>query len=238
MSLDTTDDTVEAFDDAPVEDSSATLRRVLFGVIAVAVLAIAVAAGFFAGTKNPDTTAAPPTPGIASVDAGFARDMSTHHEQAITMATYTYHNSTDPVIGNLAYDIATSQTTQVGEMLGWMDSWGLSGSTATPPAEMSWMGGMHMSMSSDGLMPGMATPAQMTTLQTLHGKALDIMFLQLMIRHHQGGLSMEQYAAAHATEPYVRALAQNMVTLQGREIVEMEQLLGARGGTPLPAPVG
>ncbi len=69
---------------------------------------------------------------------------------------------------------------------------------------MSWMNG-HEHLAADGLMPGMATPAQMTKLQTLHGKALDIVFLQLMIRHHQGGVAMAQYAAAHATQPYVRA---------------------------------
>ena len=91
-------------------------------------------------------------------------------------------------------------------------------------------------MSADGLMPGMATPAQMTKLETLHGRALDIMFLQLMIRHHQGGLPMEQYAAEHAGESYVRNLAGHMVASQGAEIIQMEQLLRQLGGTPLSPP--
>ena len=74
---------------------------------------------------------------------------------------------------------------------------------------MAWMG--HADAVHDGLMPGMATEAQMKRLQSLHGKALDVFFLQLMIHHHQGGIPMAQYAAAHAAEPYVRDLATAMV---------------------------
>ena len=85
-------------------------------------------------------------------------------------------------------------------------------------------------------MPGMATPAQIDETGTLHGKALDIYFLQLMIRHHQGGLPMANYAAQHATQPYVRLLASKMVEAQSREIIQMEQLLRERGASPLPAP--
>ena len=91
-------------------------------------------------------------------------------------------------------------------------------------------------VSANGLMPGMATPAQMAKLQTLHGKAMDILFLQLMIHHHQGGVAMAQYAAQHAQEAYVRNLAGHMVAAQSTEIIEMEQMLRQLGGTPLPPP--
>ena len=59
------------------------------------------------------------------MDAGFAWDMSTHHQQAITMAGYTRDNTDDPAIKVLAYDIETSQYFQVGEKQGWLDTWGL-----------------------------------------------------------------------------------------------------------------
>jgi uncharacterized protein (DUF305 family) len=85
-------------------------------------------------------------------------------------------------------------------------------------------------------MPGMATPTEMAKLRSLSGKALDVYFLQLMIRHHQGGLPMARYAADHASVDYVRDLAQKIVTAQSGEIVSMEQMLRERGGTPLPAP--
>ena len=85
-------------------------------------------------------------------------------------------------------------------------------------------------------MPGVATPAQMSKLESLHGKALDVYFLQLVIHHHQGGLPMAQYAAAHASQQYVRDLAQSMVTAQSGEIVQMERLLRQLGSAPLPPP--
>ena len=203
----------------------------LTAIVAVACLAAAIAIGHLWGSAGTGSSAS--SPSSTSVDAGFARDMSTHHQQAITMAGYTRDNTDDPAIKVLAYDIETSQHFQVGEMQGWLTTWGLSRtSTATQMAWMAW----HCTSGRDGLMPGMATPAQMTKLESLHGKALDVLFLQLMIHHHQGGLPMAQYAAAHASQQYVRDLAQSMVTAQSGEIVQMEQSLRQLGGAPLPPP--
>ncbi len=166
------------------------------------------------------------------MDAGFARDMSTHHTQAVIMAGYTRLHTTNASVLLLANDIYDSQTFQIGEMQGWLDTWGLTRSTTLPT--MGWMSG-H-TLDADGLMPGMATAAEISKLQSLTGNALDIDFLQLMIRHHQGGLSMEQYAVDHASKSYVRDLANSMLQAQSSEIVSMEQLLRQLGGTPLPAP--
>jgi uncharacterized protein (DUF305 family) len=224
--------TSEAEAEDSAEASAATGRRPLVVVstvvIVIAALVAAVALGHLWGSDE----GGPSSPSNSSVDAGFARDMSTHHRQAITMAGYTRDNTDDPGIRVLAYDIETGQYFQVGEMQGWLDTWGLPRVSARP---MSWMTG-QMHMDSNGLMPGMATPAQMAKLESLHGKALDIYFLQLMIHHHQGGLPMAKYAQEHASEQYVRDLAQSMINAQSSEIVAMEQLLRGLGGAPLPAP--
>lgn len=88
------------------------------------------------------------------------------------------------------------------------------------------------------LMPGMATDSEMARLQALRGTESDIYFLQLMVRHHQGGEPMMQYAAAHATNPIVRNFAQKMADSQSAEISVMTQMLQERGAEPLPAPTG
>ena len=49
-------------------------------------------------------------------------------------------------------------------------------------------------------MPGMATEDELANLRALSGTAFDVEFLRLMIRHHQGGLDMAQYAAEHADD--------------------------------------
>jgi uncharacterized protein (DUF305 family) len=212
---------------APAPDR--TLRRVLVTIIAVAALVLAGCAGWL--LRGDSSSASMPAPG--SVDAGFAQDMTVHHIQAVTMAGYERDNTRDPQLRVLAFDIETSQQFQVGQMSGWLDSWGLSRNNPHP---MLWMGAEHAEHVVNGLMPGMATPDQMTELANARGKALDVLFLQLMIRHHQGGLPMAQYAVQHASEPYVRTLAGQVISAQTSEIVQMEQLLRQRGGTPLEKP--
>jgi uncharacterized protein (DUF305 family) len=104
---------------------------------------------------------------------------------------------------------------------------------------MAWMGDQaaHQHDAEDGaLMPGMATTTEMTKLRSLSGKVLDVFFLQLIIRHHQGGLPMARYASGHVRVDYVQELAGKIVSAQTNEIVTMEQMLRERGGTPLPAP--
>jgi uncharacterized protein (DUF305 family) len=218
--------------------SARTLRLVLLAVIAVMVLGIAGAGGYL--LRGGSDTAAGPSD--SSVDAGFARDMLTHHEQAVQMAITVEYASTDPEVRTLAFDIETSQTYQEGQMNGWLDSWGLTRQTGQ--AIMGWMSGMDHGHSATNaatdptgantaLMPGMATPAEIAKLDASTGTAQDVLFLQYMLRHHQGGIDMAQDAVDHATQPYVQALAQKMVTIQTREVVLMEQMLRARGAQPL-----
>jgi len=208
--------------------------------------------------------AEPATPDSSSVDAGFARDMIVHHDQGVLMAHYAEQNTQDPEIGVMAYDIGYTQTDQIGQMQGWLSLWDLPESTDAP--RMSWMSGDHGghdmgAMTTAGsaptsvpattpgttpgtaaaqtpLMPGMATNSEIAHLQGLRGTESDIYFLQLMIRHHQGGQPMMQDAAAHATNPVVRNFAEKMAQSQSAEIAVMTQMLAERGAEPLPAPAG
>lgn len=205
------------------------LRRILVVMLAIAAVVAAAGVGYVWGDRNQPAPVSP-----TSVDAGFARDMSTHHQQAITMAGFVRDHSTNPSIRLLAFDIETQQYFQLGEMQGWLDSWGLSRNGTYQ--QMVWMGHSHAQLGPNGLMPGMATPNQMTRLEHLSGTELDVYFLQLMLHHHQGGLPMAQYAAEHASLPYVRDLAQKMSTAQSNEIVTMEQMLRERNAAPLPTP--
>jgi uncharacterized protein (DUF305 family) len=229
---DNTTEYVDDYDDDAVvlasPKGSRGLRAFLIGVI-VAGLVVAAGAGGWAIRGNSSGSTGVPAAG--SVDVGFAQDMSTHHTQAVTMAGYERDNTTNPSLKILAYDIETTQELQVGEMSGWLDTWN---EPLSNQHEMAWMG--HPSLGATGLMPGMATPAQMNRLDSLHGKAMDIYFLQLMIHHHQGGAEMIQYAIQHASEPYVRRLAGSMNGTQSDEIVQMEQLLRQLGGSPRPPP--
>src|SRR5262245_49801394 len=102
----------------------------------------------------------PRDPGDNSAEAGFARDMSTHHAQAVEMAGIVHDRTNDDDLKVLTTDIILGQQDQIGQMEGWLNLWGLS-QTGTEPA-MAWMG--HPV---EGRMPGMASPEELASLRTM-----------------------------------------------------------------------
>jgi uncharacterized protein (DUF305 family) len=228
----------------PEPDSRPGWRRQLPALVTlgvVAVLLVGFAVGLLVGRTVPSDDAAP-APSAAAV--GFAQDMSAHHAQAVRMAAIELDRGTDQQVRSLAFDILTSQSNQIGQMQSWLQRWGAP-LVATAPA-MSWMTGDHamgtgMSMTAgDGVdtpvMPGMATEPEMSRFGSLSGPAVDSYFLQLMLRHHQGGQHMMEYAVdpQHVSEGYVRDLAQQMINVQTTEADTMTQMLAERRVAPLP----
>ncbi len=172
------------------------------------------------------------------MDVGFAQDMSVHHQQAVQMASWERDHTTDPALKQLAFDIETTQLQQIGRMQGWLGLWGMA---ADPPGgkHMAWMASpdhSHSATAGGGVdtMPGMATSDQLRALRAASGDQMDVLFLQLMLRHHEGGVIMLQYASEHASVPEVRNLAAQMLSAQSSESEYLKQLLAARGGTPIP----
>ena len=207
------------------------LRVVLMAVIAVGLVLLGGGLAVAIGIGRTDT------PDADSVAAGFARDMSRHHLQGVEMANMVAERSEDPEVRQIAFDISTTQTNQAGRMQGWLSLWGVPQSGGDT---MAWMteGADHgHDMTADGgLMPGMATEEELANLRDLRGTAFDVEFLRLMIRHHQGGFEMAEYAVDHSGVPAVRDLAQAIARAQSAETRTMAAMLNARGGTPLPAP--
>jgi uncharacterized protein (DUF305 family) len=210
---------------------------VLGGAVLV-VLIVGAAIGMLI-TRAATNTSGPPGPD--SIDVGFAQDMKVHHLQAITMAGVAREHTTDELVHSLAFDIESTQLDQVGEMTGWLTVWGRPELPQPGRQAMSWMtgaSGHSHTVSPDGAvrMPGMATPEELSRLKSLSGKELDVYFLQLMLRHHQGAVPMAQYAVQHAGVGFVRDLAQKMVTSQSYEVTQMIKMLADRGANPLPPP--
>lgn len=211
------------------------LRVTLMAVIAVGLVVLGGGLAVVLGIGRA-TEAHPGT-----VDVGFSRDMARHHLQGVEMANLALERSEDPAVRGLAFDIASTQTNQVGRMQGWLALWGYSFSGGDV---MAWMGGDthtdmagHAGHAAEGvLMPGMATEDELAELRSLEGSAFDVRFLQLMMRHHQGGLDMAQYGADHAETSAVRTLAEGIAAAQTAETTLMTGMLEERGAAPLPAP--
>ena len=197
-------------------------RRGLLWLAATLVVGLLIGLG--AGLLIPRLS----TPGDDSVEAGFLRDMSTHHAQAVEMSMIAHANSTNPEIVTLAGDIALTQHGQIGYMQAWLRDWDLSPTGTQAP--MSWMPGSAGSVV-NGLMPGMATPDQMAALRKATGNALDIQFLTLMRQHHLGGIHMAQEAIQLSKNDNVTWLAQTMVSGQQGELTVIDGLLKKLGST-------
>jgi uncharacterized protein (DUF305 family) len=189
-----------------------------FGYTALALLLAGIVLGAAVGLVIPHFR----TPGDDSVEAGFFRDMSTHHAQAVEMAMVAHAGSATPSIVTLAADIATTQQAQIGYMQAWLRDWDLSPTSDRTP--MAWMPDSAGSVV-DGLMPGMATPEQLTALRKATGKDLDVQFLTLMRAHHLGGIHMAQEAERLSDDKDVDWLAESMVAAQQGEIQLIDDLL-------------
>ncbi|MER6129851.1 DUF305 domain-containing protein [Streptomyces sp. NPDC001795] len=201
------------------------------GWIAGAAAAVLVAAGAitYAVAEDKGSTAQVPT--ADSADAGFARDMAVHHQQAVEMSYIVRDRTTNEDVRRLAYDIAQTQANQRGMLLGWLDLWGLPKVSADPP--MTWMGMGDMASGKDGaLMPGMATNTELKKLNSLSGKQAEIFYLQLMTDHHKGGIHMAEGCVAKCTVGVEKKLAQGMVDAQQSEIELMANMLKERGARP------
>jgi uncharacterized protein (DUF305 family) len=221
---------IDVPEDSAVETAPPARRRLPILGLVVVLLAAAALVLFF--TRQG-------TPGDTSPEAGFARDMGVHHAQAVEMSFILRDKTSDEALRSLAYDIITTQSTQRGIFMGWLQQWGLDQSSDRPA--MAWMaghghGGAATTIPTSGTMPGMATEEEMNRLRQATGKDAEILFLQLMIRHHQGGVDMAEGLLRLSDRDEVRSLAQHIVDGQNAEIRTMKELLAKRGAQPLPAP--
>lgn len=176
------------------------------------------------------------TPTDASPEAGFARDMAVHHAQAVEMAFIARDGSRDDGLRRLAYDIIVTQTAQRGIFTGWLQQWGLNQSSGRPV--MAWMaghGGHAVTPDAPAAMPGMASEDELKKLREATGKDQEILFLQLMIRHHEGGVQMGRGLLKLSDREEVATMAQHIVDGQTGEIELMTDMLRQRGAQRLPS---
>jgi uncharacterized protein (DUF305 family) len=216
-----------------IEELAKPRRRRMWWPAALAAavaLGLGIPALMAGGSTAAGTVAAAPS--TDSPEAGFARDMATHHQQAIDMSFIVRDRTQDPAVRNLAFDIINTQANQRGMLMGWLDQWGLTQSSAAPP--MAWMKMDHPYAAHDGsLMPGMATNAELDRLRGLSGQDAEVYYLQLMIEHHKGGVAMAQGYVDLSTNPVEKRLAQTMVNGQRSEIDLITGMLAQRGAKPL-----
>ncbi|GAA4576006.1 hypothetical protein GCM10023176_46480 [Micromonospora coerulea] len=216
--------TDSAPDETPVaaEGGRGVARR--FGTLTLAAaVVVGLLLGYAGGLLTPSVT----RPGENSAEAGFARDMSTHHAQAVQLGLMAFQQGEDSEVRQIGGDIATGQQGEIGTMQTWLRLWQLD-PTGEQPA-MAWMPD-GAGLVRDGLMPGMATPAEISKLSGSRGRAFDALFLQLMIRHHLGGIHMIQGILDEGHDADVLTVAQTMKNTQQTDLTNLQAALKRLGG--------
>lgn len=142
-------------------------------------------------------------------DVTFVQQMLPHHEQAVQMSDMALARPVDPQVRMLASEIRDAQSPEIAQMTGFLAQWGV-------PRDA----GMPMGM------PGMA---DMGALSAASGPAFDRLWVQDMIAHHRGAITMADQELATGTSDDALALATSIRTTQQREIDTMTALLGRLG---------
>ncbi|MFI1412134.1 DUF305 domain-containing protein [Streptomyces sp. NPDC020707] len=149
-----------------------------------------------------------------AADVTFAQGMIPHHRQAVEMAELAEGRARSAEVSELAAAIKKAQGPEIRTLSGWLTSWG-----EDVPAE----GGMDHSAHDMG---SMMTDEEMTGLENASGKAFDTAFLKLMIKHHEGAVTMARTEQADGASVAAVRLAGRIVTAQSTEIDRMNTLLG------------
>ncbi|MFI5501694.1 DUF305 domain-containing protein [Nocardia asteroides] len=204
--------------------------RGIRAVAAVGVIAMSLAMGAALRPLLPGG-ALPAAPVLTATEIGFVQDMVAHHGQALALVD-RLDPAADPAVRALARQIADTQRTELGMLLGWLR---LADAPVTAAEPMAWMRplGAHRHAGVDlaqhhSTMPGMASTAELDELAAARGGPAEVLFLRLMQRHHHGGIDMAAAADARLDGGQVERAARDMITGQGREAGLLGLLLDRR----------
>ena len=147
-------------------------------------------------------------PANNSADVTFAQSMVPHHEQALDMAKLVPSRSSDEKVRDLAARIEKAQGPEITQMNEWLQQWG-AGHKGHEGHDMA----------------GMMSHDDMAKLEKATGQEFDRLWLDMMIKHHEGAVEMAKTELAEGRDEGAKKLAQAVIDGQQREISEMKEFL-------------
>jgi uncharacterized protein (DUF305 family) len=137
-------------------------------------------------------------------DINFAEMMIPHHEQAIEMSEIAFKNTMNSEVLQLAQEIKDAQAPEIDLMKSWA--------------------GVKVSTHAGHMMDGMLSEDELNALREARGAEFDRLFLQGMIKHHQGAIEMAM-DVKNSNSMVVADLSAAIIKQQEIEITRMEELL-------------
>jgi len=182
-------------------------------------------------------------PPFSDADVRFMSGMIHHHAQAILISKWAPSHGASEAVRKLCERIVVAQRDEIMMMTNWLKQRGVEAPAADTlgtghqhTADMQHMPGM--AMPAPMMMPGMLTPQQVAQLDSARGTQFDRLFLQYMIQHHRGAITMvHQLFSSNgaAQDGVIYRFASDVEADQGAEIERMTLMLAAipGGGSPL-----
>ncbi|WP_258906801.1 DUF305 domain-containing protein [Actinokineospora sp. UTMC 2448] len=146
-------------------------------------------------------------------DVSYVRNMIIHHQQAVEMSALAPERAADERVRGLASRIHDVQGPEIGMMNRWLTGHDL---PAVNPTEAH----AHADM------PGMATAEELAALTAARGPEFDRLFLELMIRHHEGAIEMARAVQVSGVDVRVQEMADDVIAEQADEIRRMREMQG------------
>lgn len=178
-------------------------RKFLAGLVLPAIAAVLV--GCSGSQPNPTHNAA---------DVAFAQGMVPHHQQAVEMAMPVPQHTANPRVIALANQIQQAQQPEIDQLTTWLKTW------SAPPPAMGDMSGMNHG-------PSMSGMVDTAGLDQLRDQAYDRKWLDLMIQHHEGAITMARTELSQGQDAGAKAMAQHIADTQQVEITTMKSLLAS-----------
>jgi uncharacterized protein (DUF305 family) len=150
-------------------------------------------------------------------DVRFARLMAPHHDQAVSMCemVLSKKRGVKPEVRDLAEEIAKVRESQFETLNGWIQSWDPGGDLEPAEDENAPHHGGH----------GLMSERQMQELDLADGPTAQRLFLEGMIRHHEGAVAIAEAEVTGGSYPDAVELAKEMVATQKAEIAAMQQIM-------------
>jgi len=182
----------------------------------VALLAVLLGATAPAGLAGQGMPAAPAEPDVA-----FMSGMIGHHAQAVLIAGWAQSHGASPTLQTYCRKVVVSQRDEINLMTRWLED------HHQPRPDSTLMYGRSMPGMGAMLMPGMLTAAELARLDSARGPDWDRLFLEDMIRHHQGAVTMVQqlFNTPGGGKGLVFQFATDISADQTAEITRMRQML-------------
>jgi uncharacterized protein (DUF305 family) len=189
------------------------MKRSIYLMLILLAGSIAVGAVSLSGQGHAGHGQAAGKPATSSpYDLQFLDTMTEHHQHGLEMAKLAVEKASHAELKTLAQKMMSDQQKEINQMKGWRDQW---------------YAGQPKSVNMN--MPGMSHHMDMSKLQAASGHEFDMMFLDMMIPHHQGAIDMSRDALRKAQHPEVKTLARQAISKQQKEKQTMTKWKSAWG---------